>query len=87
MQKPNKSKSSTLSPKAFSAMERALRVEYPGAFYNVINCGNVDGDMFQFSAVHGRFGYHRKLMFTLTSSIKPWATTFAADRKFISNAQ
>jgi hypothetical protein len=34
----------TLISKSFSAMSRDLRVEYPGAFYHVINRGNAGDD-------------------------------------------
>jgi hypothetical protein len=44
--KPNESKPATLISKSFSAMARALRVEYPGAFYHVINRGNAGDDIF-----------------------------------------
>jgi hypothetical protein len=42
-----KGRFSTLISKGFSAMARALRAEYPGAFYHVINRGNAGDGVFK----------------------------------------
>ena len=34
-------------PRGFDTMARPLRVEYPGAFYHVINRGNAGEDVFK----------------------------------------
>ena len=47
LHKPNESRSPILIPKRFSWIARASRVEYPGAFYHVINRGNADDDIFK----------------------------------------
>ena len=47
------------------AMARALRVEYPGAFYHIINRGNAGDDIF------------KSLIFTKIPSAPTWQQSLA----------